>query len=82
MVKEGMILNINGQEGIICGLAESDGNKYVNVAFETENNTIFKIYSYRFENDEVIFSLEKDKAILEGLVHKFVLEGVNDNGFK
>ena len=75
-MKEGTVVNINKQEGVICSIDEIDGIKYVNVAFD---NNIYNIYRLEKDNGEDYLVLETNKEIVGNLLSKYLNDYLKEN---
>lgn len=78
MIEEGMELNINGKKGTVCFIKEYNGQKYLNIAFQSEEKNEYKIYKCQIIGDEVSLILEKDQRILSDLAIQFINEGLEN----
>ena len=75
MFKEGQILNINGEKGIICFVTEFNNSVYINVSFGEEQFN-FRVYRVEIEGSEAVFFEEKNNDILQELYAIFVSNSI------
>lgn len=78
MFKEGQIIKINGEKGIVCFVAEYKNKTYLNISFGEDKYT-FKFYRVEIEGKETVFYEEKDQRTIEKLTTKFVSDCIINN---
>ncbi len=76
MIKKGMILDINGRKGIVCGMKEYDSQLYINVGFN-DNSIDYTIYSVEFYDEEMVLKKVKDTQMLAKLAYDFTMEALH-----
>ena len=80
MLEEGMALEVDGREGMVCFTMEYESKKYVNLFFDDDNKE-YKIYEYNIDDkggsDNIWLKLVDDMELLTELSSEFALEVID-----
>ena len=73
MIKEGLLLEINGKKGVVCFTTTYQNKNYVNVGFD---DNVYKIYEVTIKGENAHFKEVLDKKLTKELIDIFVEDGV------
>ena len=79
MLSVGDLIEIRGQEAIVCFETKYNNENYICVAMN-EDNPVYEIYKYKIEDDRLMVAhLTTDEEVAP-IIKIFVEEEINQNG--
>lgn len=78
MLDVGDVIEIGGNQVLVCFLTEYDNKKYLCASTEFEDNVKFDIYQYKDDDNKLMVAKVEDEEELKPLLTIFFKDGLND----